>query len=97
MRILLKIILFPIIAALTILCLVCRFANIVSGTIIGTITNLMFVFTLICLAMGLAEWETAKSLLLFCLVFSEIGLFGLFNLILNGVDAITMKLRQVTI
>lgn len=97
MKILLKIILFPIILTLTILSLVCRLANIIGGTIIGSITSIFFVFTVICIAMGFAPWDEAKWILLLCVLFSDIGLFGLFNLMLNGVDAVTRKLRQVTI
>jgi len=95
MRTLFKILLFPIIAILTVLSLGCRLITVVSGTIIGTISSLLFLFTIVCLAMGFAQWEQAKGLLLLCLVFSEIGLFGLANLLLNGVDCVTRKLRQV--
>lgn len=97
MRFLLKIIFFPVILILSVISLICRFINIVSGTIIGTLSSLLFVFTLVCLVMGFAPWEQAKGVLIFCIIFSEIGLFGLFNLILNGVDTITMKLRQATL
>lgn len=95
MRILFKILLFPIIVVLSVLSLICRIITVVGGTIIGTISSLLIVFTLICLAIGFAQWEQAKGLLLLCLVFSGIGLFGLANLILNGVDCVTRKLRQI--
>jgi len=95
MRTLLKILLFPLIAALTIISLGCRMITVVSGTLIGTISTLLFLFTIVCLAMGFAQWEQAKGLLILCLVFSEIGLFGFVHLLLNGVDCFTRKLRQI--
>ncbi|WP_313523776.1 hypothetical protein [Anaerotignum sp.] len=96
MRILFKILLFPIIVILSVCSLVCRFFTIISGTILNTFSILMALFTLLCLALGIAEWDNmARNVLIFCLLFSEFGLFALAHLLLNGVDNATRKLRQI--
>lgn len=56
MRILFKIVLFPIIVILSVCSLCCRFLTLISGAVMGTISILLALFTLLCLALGIAEW-----------------------------------------
>lgn len=95
MRILFKIVLFPIIVILSVCSLCCRFLTLISGAVMGTISILLALFTLLCLALGIAEWAGAKNVLIFCFLFSEFGLFALAQLLLNGVDNAARKLKQI--
>lgn len=49
MRILFKIVLFPIIVILSVCSLCCRFLTLISGAVMGTISILLALFTLLCL------------------------------------------------
>lgn len=96
MRILFKIVLFPIIAILSICSLCFRFLTLISGAVLNTFCILAALFTLLCLALGIAEWDNmARNILICCFLFSEFGLFALAHLLLNGVDNVTRKLRQI--
>lgn len=95
LRILLKIVLFPIILVLSFVAEVLRLLTIISGTIINTLSMLAVVIITIQVIAGMIHWKYSIIGYVTCFVFSEFGIFAIANLILDGVDGFTMKLKEI--
>lgn len=95
MRILLKIVLFPLIAVLFIGSLILRFLTGIGGFILNIIGGLIFFIALISVIIGLAGFKEMIPFFILAFLCSEFGLFAFANFLLDSIDSITMKLMGI--
>lgn len=95
MRILLKIVLFPVIAILFVGSLCLRFITGISGTLLNIFGGLIFVLTVIGLVMSYATWKQAIPLFVIALLCSEFGIYTFANFLLDRIDGVTARLMAI--
>lgn len=95
LRILLKVILFPFIMVLSFISAVLRLLTVISGTVLNTLSMLMVVIITIQVFTGMTHWKYSIIGYVTCFAFSEFGIFAIAHLMLDGVDGLTMKLREI--
>lgn len=95
MRILLKIVLFPIIAILFVGSLCLRFITGISGALLNIVGGLIFALTVIGLVMSYATWQQAIPLFVIAFLCSEFGIYSFANFLLDRIDGVTARLMAI--
>ncbi len=75
--------------------LILRFFTIVGGAILNKMSGILATLTIIAMIFGTTKLEYCYPILILCFLCSEVGLPALANITLDGVDYVTLKLRQV--
>ncbi|WP_409969111.1 hypothetical protein RFF05_03940 [Bengtsoniella intestinalis] len=95
LRILLKVAMFPVIMVLSFISAILRLLTIISGTLLNMLSMLLAVIFTILLVMGEVHFPSILIGYAICFVFSEFGIFAIAHLILDGVDGLTIRLREI--
>lgn len=95
MRIILKILLFPITLILGIASSFLRFIILVGGGIISVLSYLLAGFATIIFFIGFIPWQQLLTAYIICFIFSPFGLLAIANFLLDGIDTLTMKMKTI--
>lgn len=95
MRTLLKIALFPFALILGITSNFLRFLTFVGGGLIGILAYLMAAFITVILLFGFIPFSQALGGYVICFIFSPYGLFLVANWLLDKVDILTYKMKEI--
>lgn len=95
MRTLLKIVLFPFALILGIASNFLGFLTFVGGGLIGILAYLMAAFITVILLFGFIPFSQALGGYVICFIFSPYGLFLVVNWLLDKVDILTYKMKEI--
>lgn len=95
MRILVKIVVFPIALTLGIISGFLRFLTFVGGGLISILAYLMAALITVILLFGFIPFSQALGGYIICFIFSPYGLFAVAHWLLDGIDTLTMKMKTI--
>ncbi len=95
MRIILKILLFPIALILGIASSFLRFITLVGGGLVSVLSYLLAGFATIIFFMGFIPWQQLLTAYIICFIFSPFGLMAVANFLLDGIDSLAARMKTI--